>query len=162
MSDRTEYHREYARRRRDADPGRAQDESRKAYEALKMREAADPSLREAREAKAAQWRKDHADELAEAHHAWQEAVKSDPVKLERVRRSRRQSMRRYRGRKVNLPKMRARWILAKAVKRGQIIRKPCEVCGNVRSEGHHFAGYCQPRAVQWLCRVHHQAVHHPR
>jgi hypothetical protein len=162
MSDRTEYHREYARKRRAADPERARGESSKAYEALKLREEADPSMREAREAKAAQWRKDHAAELEQARHDRWEATRADPVKLEHARKLARRGMRRYRGNPVNRPKMRARWILSKAVARGTIIKRPCEVCGSIRSEGHHFAGYAHPRVVQWLCRTHHQAVHHPR
>ena len=45
-----------------------------------------------------------------------------------------------------------------AVRDGQLIREPCQVCGNPKSEGHH-ADYGQPLEVQWLCRVHHQRLH---
>ena len=160
MSDRTEYHREYARRRRANNPKRAKAESRKAYKALKMREQADPALREAREAKAVQWRKDHAQELAQLSRDWYAGAKADPVKLDRLRAARRRGVKRYRCKAANRLKDRARWALAAAVKRGLIVRGPCEICGESRSEGHHFAGYAWPLVVQWLCRAHHEAANH--
>lgn len=43
------------------------------------------------------------------------------------------------------------------LKRGQIQRKPCEVCGD-RAEMHH-PDHEQPRFVAWLCREHHLAWH---
>jgi hypothetical protein len=48
------------------------------------------------------------------------------------------------------------------LKRGKIQRQPCEVCGK-RAQMHHHKGYEGAAAldVQWLCRDHHLAVHHP-
>ena len=43
------------------------------------------------------------------------------------------------------------------IRRGQIKRLPCEVCGG-RAESHH-PDYSNPRLVVWLCRSHHLALH---
>jgi len=43
----------------------------------------------------------------------------------------------------------------RAVKSGKIEKQPCEVCGNPKSEAHHYKGYEFPLDVQWLCRGHH-------
>lgn len=45
-----------------------------------------------------------------------------------------------------------------AVKSGALIKKPCEVCGNPKSEGHH-EDYDKPLDVKWLCRLHHAEAH---
>jgi hypothetical protein len=45
-----------------------------------------------------------------------------------------------------------------AVSTEKIIRKPCEVCGDLKSEAHHN-DYSKPFEVIWLCRKHHIEVH---
>lgn len=35
---------------------------------------------------------------------------------------------------------------------------PCEVCGDVNSQGHH-EDYSRPLEVMWLCQKHHSARH---
>jgi hypothetical protein len=52
----------------------------------------------------------------------------------------------------------ARNILNKAVVRGDVERKPCEVCGNPKVDGHH-EDYAKPLEVRWLCRKHHMELH---
>lgn len=54
-------------------------------------------------------------------------------------------------------KARARTRLNMEVKRGNVIRRPCEVCGNPDSEAHHYLGYDKENAlkVRWLCKRHH-------
>lgn len=47
-----------------------------------------------------------------------------------------------------------------AVRAGKLIRLPCEVCGETKSEGHHD-DYSKPLDVRWLCRAHH-VEHHKR
>jgi hypothetical protein len=48
--------------------------------------------------------------------------------------------------------------VSNAIRDGKLIRKPCEVCGSVRSHAHHD-DYSKPLDVRWLCAVHH-ARHH--
>jgi hypothetical protein len=45
-----------------------------------------------------------------------------------------------------------------ALSKGIIVRQPCLICGNTKSEGHH-EDYTQPLEVIWFCRQHHHAHH---
>ena len=45
-----------------------------------------------------------------------------------------------------------------AIRDGRLIRKPCEVCGSLKSEAHH-EDYSRPLDVIWLCRKHHLERH---
>ena len=45
-----------------------------------------------------------------------------------------------------------------AVRRGELRRSPCEVCGDVKTDAHH-EDYARPVDVRWLCRKHHR-MHH--
>lgn len=63
----------------------------------------------------------------------------------------------YKARNPN-PKSRARLALTSAVHSGKIKRRPCEVCGDPKSHGHH-EDYSKPLEVKWLCRNHHQEIH---
>lgn len=55
-------------------------------------------------------------------------------------------------------KYRARLALRNAVRDGRLIRKPCEVCGEPKSQAHHV-DYSLPLDVRWLCFVHHRMEH---
>jgi hypothetical protein len=44
------------------------------------------------------------------------------------------------------------------VRRGVLVKRPCEVCGDEKSQAHH-PDYSQPKLVQWLCRPHHLDLH---
>ncbi len=52
-------------------------------------------------------------------------------------------------------------IVSEAVKRGELVRGTCEVCGKEKVDGHHD-DYSKPLAVRWLCRKHHLAHHRGR
>lgn len=52
----------------------------------------------------------------------------------------------------------ARAYLHVYVKRGKIVKKPCQVCQSPDSEAHH-ADYTKPLEVVWLCRDHHLELH---
>lgn len=43
-------------------------------------------------------------------------------------------------------------------KRGILKQKPCEICGDEKSEKHHD-DYTKPLEVKWLCRKHHLEHH---
>ena len=55
-------------------------------------------------------------------------------------------------------KQKAQNAVQNAVKYGKLIRLPCSVCGDQKSEGHH-EDYSKPLEVVWLCRTHHAARH---
>lgn len=58
-------------------------------------------------------------------------------------------------------KANARSYLHEYVKRGKVMKYPCEVCGSERSEAHH-EDYSKPLEVHWLCREHHLELHESR
>jgi hypothetical protein len=45
-----------------------------------------------------------------------------------------------------------------AMKRGQLLKQPCEKCGSSKAEKHH-EDYAWPLDVDWLCRPCHLAKH---
>jgi ribosomal protein S27AE len=47
----------------------------------------------------------------------------------------------------------------KALLRGNLLRKPCEECGDEKSIAHH-EDYSKPLEVRWLCEKHHMLLHH--
>lgn len=51
-------------------------------------------------------------------------------------------------------------IVQRAIKKGILIRKPCEVCGFAKADAHHD-DYNKPLNVRWLCRKHHIKHHNP-
>lgn len=55
-------------------------------------------------------------------------------------------------------KVAAHAALAKAVRRGEVIKLPCFICGNEVTEAHHPA-YSLPLVVTWLCKRHHTQLH---
>lgn len=52
----------------------------------------------------------------------------------------------------------ARVTVGNAIRDGKLEKKPCEVCGSVKSEAHH-EDYSKPLEVRWLCRQHHAEIH---
>lgn len=47
------------------------------------------------------------------------------------------------------------------LRRGKLIRKPCEKCGAAKAEMHH-EDYTKPLEVNWLCRKCHMDLHQQR
>lgn len=45
-----------------------------------------------------------------------------------------------------------------ALKKGLLIRCPCEVCGSEKAQAHH-PDYSQPLTIKWLCASHHKLEH---
>jgi ribosomal protein S27AE len=58
----------------------------------------------------------------------------------------------------SIEKMHARAAILRALRRGDVERKPCEVCGDAKVDAHHD-DYSRPLVVRWLCRRHHMALH---
>lgn len=63
-----------------------------------------------------------------------------------------------RHRKAYPEKHHARYELTKAILRGDVIKQPCEKCGEKLAYGHHD-DYSKPFVVRWLCRTHHGEEH---
>ena len=57
-------------------------------------------------------------------------------------------------------RQRARIATQTAIRRGRLIRGPCEECGAGETHAHHD-DYLKPLEVRWLCGPCHHAVHHP-
>jgi hypothetical protein len=55
-------------------------------------------------------------------------------------------------------KRKAQVAVANALRRGNLRKLPCEICGNQKSEAHH-TDYSKPLDVMWLCRKHHADWH---
>lgn len=60
--------------------------------------------------------------------------------------------------KLNKHKINAGKQARRAVRTGELIKLPCQICGNKKVEGHH-CDYSQPLKVMWLCKKHHEAWH---
>lgn len=58
-------------------------------------------------------------------------------------------------RKDHADKVHARSIVSHAIRDGKLIRKPCEVCEDPKSQAHHD-DYSKPLEVKWLCLKHHK------
>ncbi len=57
------------------------------------------------------------------------------------------------------PEIRAARLAAQhAIRTGQLLRKPCEVCGATPAQAHH-EDYFKPLEVHWLCPKDHAAKH---
>ena len=61
-------------------------------------------------------------------------------------------------RKKNKAKIEAHDKLNNAIRCGLVIRKPCIICGDPKSHGHH-EDYSKPLDVIWLCCMHHNKLH---
>lgn len=58
-------------------------------------------------------------------------------------------------------KEKSRSCARQGLRRGKLIRKPCEKCGNAKAEMHH-EDYDKPLEVTWLCRECHLDLHNER
>jgi hypothetical protein len=55
-------------------------------------------------------------------------------------------------------KHRMQLFVRSAKNKGILIPGPCEICGDVKVDGHHD-DYNKPLEVRWLCRTHHKRWH---
>lgn len=60
--------------------------------------------------------------------------------------------------KRNRIKTRAHLAVGRAIKKGALQKRCCEVCSNEKVEAHH-PDYAEPLKVVWLCRKHHGEIH---
>lgn len=66
--------------------------------------------------------------------------------------------RKYASTPRGMASMQARMAVRNEIRNGRMVRKPCEKCGNPKSQAHHH-DYSKPLEVQWLCIRHHMMVH---
>jgi len=59
---------------------------------------------------------------------------------------------------ANHDKYFAHCVVNNAVRDRKLFKKPCEICGAIKTEAHH-PDYTKPLDVQWLCRKHHLEIH---
>ena len=55
-------------------------------------------------------------------------------------------------------KIRARSITNHAIRKGEIVRQPCEICGRTDVQAHHD-NYNEPLKIRWLCVTCHNEWH---
>ena len=77
---------------------------------------------------------------------------------------RRAALRRYTATaRAKYPEKRhAQDAVQRAVRKGTLIRQPCERCGSTSVlQAHHYLGYAPEHRLDviWLCHVHHRAIH---
>jgi hypothetical protein len=63
-----------------------------------------------------------------------------------------------RQRKAEPEKYKARSAVGHALRKGSLTRKPCELCGDKKSQAHH-EDYSRPLDVIWLCFYCHREAH---
>ena len=94
---------------------------------------------------------------------------ADPEARERIRaydnlrtktQKRKEDSARYlKNRRLKNPDKKRAWaMISYHLRMGNITRKPCEVCGDVKAEAHHD-DYSKPLDVRWLCFTHHREAH---
>lgn len=74
----------------------------------------------------------------------------------RVRKLRQASKKRLR--KLYPEKWKARDKVYREVKKGNLIKLPCEVCSDKKAQAHH-EDYSKPLDIKWLCFKHHFQLH---
>lgn len=55
-------------------------------------------------------------------------------------------------------KCKAKALVCRAIRAGNLFKEPCEKCGSEIVDAHHD-DYAKPLNVRWLCRVHHCKWH---
>jgi len=76
------------------------------------------------------------------------------TKPEALRRGQKAYIERYPQKRI------AHIMVGNALRDGRLIKKPCEVCGEIKVEAHH-EDYYKPLEVNWLCTKHHVEYHFP-
>ena len=63
----------------------------------------------------------------------------------------------YQSQPTVIGKDKVRRYTRRAIKNGELKRRPCTICG-ARAQAHHN-DYIEPLNVSWLCPLHHKEVH---
>ena len=79
-------------------------------------------------------------------------------RTEKGRKSTRTSRHKYHADSRRAHEIKAQKAVGRALKTGRMVRLPCVICGDSKSQGHH-EDYDKPLEVVWLCQKHHKARH---
>ena len=52
----------------------------------------------------------------------------------------------------------ARVIVRQAIKKGELKKQPCKICGEINGHAHH-EDYSKPLEIIWLCTICHKKIH---
>jgi len=63
-----------------------------------------------------------------------------------------------RYRSLHPEKAKAHSVVDHAIEDGSLVKKPCEVCGDLKVQAHH-PDYSKPLEIVWLCVKHHYELH---
>lgn len=93
----------------------------------------------------AKWRSENRESCRKLSTKWQKSHRARCNELN------------YISRKRNPKTQQARHFVFNQILKGTLIRQPCEICGEIKSEAHHYLGYEEKHwlDVQWLCVKHH-------
>lgn len=91
-------------------------------------------------------------------NAWQKRRKDVVNRARRKRRALLNYALDKKWQQANPEKYKAHKKVQGAVRRGSLVKQPCEKCGDVNVQGHHD-DYSKPLVVRWLCVEHHNAWH---
>ena len=96
----------------------------------------------------------------EEYNAWyRDYREKNRDKVRAISRKHAQLWRKRAGRNAHNPeKQAARLLLNLAIRRKEILRSNCEVCGQAQAQAHHDV-YNKPLDVRWLCHLHHAQLH---
>ncbi len=80
--------------------------------------------------------------------------KYEVIRNKRPERKKQRLLSQQKQRENNPHKYLARQKVLRALSKGVLIKKPCEVCGNLKVEAHH-EDYFKPLEIKWFCKKHH-------
>lgn len=108
-----------------------------------------------------QWIKKNPERYAETQRRWREGNPErvrEVVAASKRRHAEATKQRKKRWASENPEKRDAALQVRYAIARGDLVRQPCEDCGDPKSSAHHD-DYTRPLDVRWLCGKHHR-LHH--
>lgn len=94
----------------------------------------------------------HPERIKEIYKKWRQ---NHPEKYKELNNKRRKS---FESNPNNKIKISAHSKVRYALKIKKMFKKPCEVCGDIKSQAHH-PDYTEPLKVRWLCQKHHLKLH---
>ena len=104
---------------------------------------------EERRAHMKEWIAANKDHIKEYNKKWSESHREEVSEYVRVK---------YREDPKTQIRRRAAFTVHSALKKGEIKKQPCEICGNEKVHAHHD-NYNNPLDIRWLCLKHHKEWH---